>query len=134
NCQSRALGLIAGLTYGLGEGDVGRQAPRVVWPSIVLLPLAVALAITGDTGFASPRRRIESSPVCHLRVRGRRRPMLAIRFVAMNETSDGRPRRPEVGLGVLVLGDASVLLGRRRGSHAAGTWSPRAPGVRRGSG
>ncbi|TME25235.1 MAG: NUDIX domain-containing protein, partial [Chloroflexi bacterium] len=42
----------------------------------------------------------------------------------MNETSVGRPRRPEVGVGVLVVRDDSVLLGLRRGSHGAGTWSP----------
>jgi len=33
-----------------------------------------------------------------------------------------------VGVGVLVLRDGKVLLGRRRGSHDAGTWS--APGGR----
>lgn len=33
-----------------------------------------------------------------------------------------------VGVGVLVLRDGQVLLGRRRGSHGAGTWS--APGGR----
>jgi 8-oxo-dGTP diphosphatase len=35
-----------------------------------------------------------------------------------------RTRRPEVGVGVLVLREGSVLLGLRRGSHGAGTWSP----------
>jgi 8-oxo-dGTP diphosphatase len=34
------------------------------------------------------------------------------------------PRRPIVGVGVLVVRDGSVLLGLRRGSHGAGTWSP----------
>jgi 8-oxo-dGTP diphosphatase len=34
------------------------------------------------------------------------------------------PRRPEVGVGVLVLRAGTVLLGLRRGSHGAGTWSP----------
>ena len=33
-----------------------------------------------------------------------------------------------VGVGILVLRDGQVLLGRRRGSHGAGTWS--APGGR----
>lgn len=33
-----------------------------------------------------------------------------------------------VGVGILVLRDGRVLLGRRRGSHGAGTWS--APGGR----
>jgi 8-oxo-dGTP diphosphatase len=32
--------------------------------------------------------------------------------------------RPLVGVGVLVWRDGAVLLGLRRGSHAAGTWSP----------
>jgi 8-oxo-dGTP diphosphatase len=35
---------------------------------------------------------------------------------------------PKVGVGVLVVRDGHVLLGRRRGSHGAGTWS--APGGR----
>jgi 8-oxo-dGTP diphosphatase len=34
------------------------------------------------------------------------------------------PLRPQVGVGVLVLRDGAVLLGRRRGAHGAGTWSP----------
>lgn len=38
-----------------------------------------------------------------------------------------RPQ-PRVGVGVLVLRDGLVLLGRRLGSHGAGTWS--APGGR----
>jgi 8-oxo-dGTP diphosphatase len=42
----------------------------------------------------------------------------------MNETSVAGPRRPEVGVGVLVLREDTVLLGLRRGSHGAGTWSP----------
>jgi 8-oxo-dGTP diphosphatase len=33
-------------------------------------------------------------------------------------------RRPEVGVGVLVQREGTVLLGLRRGSHGAGTWSP----------
>jgi 8-oxo-dGTP diphosphatase len=35
-------------------------------------------------------------------------------------------RRPQVGVGVLVLQDGQVLLGKRKGAHGAGTWS--APG------
>ena len=42
----------------------------------------------------------------------------------MQEPSVGRPRRPEVGVGVLVQRDDTVLLGLRRGAHGAGTWSP----------
>ena len=38
------------------------------------------------------------------------------------------PPLPQVGVGVLVLRDGRVLLGRRKGSHGAGTWS--APGGR----
>ena len=37
-----------------------------------------------------------------------------------------RPPPPKVGVGVIVLRDGLVLLGKRRGSHGAGTWS--APG------
>ncbi|HHX4718508.1 TPA: NUDIX hydrolase, partial [Pseudomonas aeruginosa] len=33
---------------------------------------------------------------------------------------------PQVGVGVLILRDGKVLLGRRKGSHGAGCWS--APG------
>jgi 8-oxo-dGTP diphosphatase len=32
--------------------------------------------------------------------------------------------RPLVGTGVLVFHEGAVLLGLRRGSHGAGTWSP----------
>ena len=32
--------------------------------------------------------------------------------------------RLQVGVGVLVMRDGAVLLGLRRGSHGAGTWSP----------
>ncbi len=39
-----------------------------------------------------------------------------------------RPGTVGVGVGVLVVRDGLVLLGRRRGSHGAGTWS--APGGR----
>ncbi len=38
------------------------------------------------------------------------------------------PQAPRVGVGVLVLHQGLVLLGRRRGAHGAGTWS--APGGR----
>lgn len=43
----------------------------------------------------------------------------------MNPLQNGRVG---VGVGVLVLRDGLVLLGRRRGAHGAGTWS--APGGR----
>ena len=43
-------------------------------------------------------------------------------------TSDPSPPRVRVGVGVLVLHDGLVLLGKRLGSHGAGTWS--APGGR----
>lgn len=33
------------------------------------------------------------------------------------------PRRPRIGIGVIVVQDHRVLLGKRRGSHGAGTWS-----------
>lgn len=36
--------------------------------------------------------------------------------------------RPRVGVGILVIHQGQVLLGRRRGAHGAGTWS--APGGR----
>lgn len=39
----------------------------------------------------------------------------------MNQVADARPL---VGVGVLVWQDGNVLLGLRRGSHGAGTWSP----------
>src|SRR5262249_34272504 len=42
----------------------------------------------------------------------------------MTESRVPPPRRPEVGVGVLVFREGSVLLGLRRGSHGAGTWSP----------
>ena len=32
-------------------------------------------------------------------------------------------RRPKVGIGVIVLKEKKVLLGKRRNSHGAGTWS-----------
>lgn len=38
--------------------------------------------------------------------------------------SVGGADRPRVGVGVLVLRDGRVLLGRRRGAHGAGTWAP----------
>ena len=42
--------------------------------------------------------------------------------------SERSPARVGVGVGVLVLHDGLVLLGKRRGSHGEGTWS--APGGR----
>ena len=38
------------------------------------------------------------------------------------------PRLPRIGVGVLVMRDGRVLLGRRRGSHGEGEWAP--PGGR----
>lgn len=38
------------------------------------------------------------------------------------------PELPRVGVGILVIRDGRVLLGKRLGSHGAGTWS--APGGR----
>ncbi len=38
------------------------------------------------------------------------------------------PELPRVGVGILVIRDGRVLLGRRLGAHGAGTWS--APGGR----
>lgn len=32
--------------------------------------------------------------------------------------------RPQLGVGVLILRNGKLLLGRRRGSHGAGTWAP----------
>jgi len=32
--------------------------------------------------------------------------------------------RPKVGIGVLIKKDGKVLLGKRKGSHAPGTWAP----------
>jgi 8-oxo-dGTP diphosphatase len=34
------------------------------------------------------------------------------------------PDAPSVGVGVLIVRDGAVLLGRRRGSHGAGSWAP----------
>jgi len=31
---------------------------------------------------------------------------------------------PRVGLGVLIIKDGKVLLGRRKGAHGEGTWAP----------
>jgi 8-oxo-dGTP diphosphatase len=46
----------------------------------------------------------------------------------MVEVTAGSPVRPvpQVGVGVLVVENGRILLGKRRGSHGAGTWS--APG------
>lgn len=38
--------------------------------------------------------------------------------------SNMSPPHPRVGIGVLVVRDDCVLLGRRRGSHGAGDWAP----------
>jgi ADP-ribose pyrophosphatase YjhB (NUDIX family) len=38
-------------------------------------------------------------------------------------TTKDRVLRPQVGVGVIVLREGKVLLGRRRGSHGAGTWA-----------
>lgn len=43
----------------------------------------------------------------------------------MTHTTDGA-RQVQVGVGVLVLHDGCVLLGRRKGAHGAGSWA--APG------
>jgi 8-oxo-dGTP diphosphatase len=43
---------------------------------------------------------------------------------AGDEASLSQARRPQVGVGVLVLRNDEVLLGLRRGAHGAGTWSP----------
>ncbi|SEJ66592.1 nucleotide triphosphate diphosphatase NUDT15 [Paraburkholderia diazotrophica] len=32
--------------------------------------------------------------------------------------------QPQVGVGVIIVRDGSVLLGKRAGSHGAGTWAP----------
>ena len=32
--------------------------------------------------------------------------------------------RPQLGVGVLLLREGKILLGRRRGSHGEGTWAP----------
>ena len=34
------------------------------------------------------------------------------------------PDAPSIGIGVLIVRDGAVLLGRRRGSHGAGSWAP----------
>lgn len=40
------------------------------------------------------------------------------------ESNKAAERHVGVGVGVLVVRDGRVLLGRRRGAHGAGTWSP----------
>ncbi len=39
----------------------------------------------------------------------------------MNEQMN---QKPLVGVGVLVFKDNKILMGRRKGSHGAGTWAP----------
>ena len=39
------------------------------------------------------------------------------------DSHQGQQQLPRVGVGVLVLRDGQVLLGRRRGAHGAGTWA-----------
>jgi len=42
-----------------------------------------------------------------------------------NSSSNGvEARRPIVGIGVIILRDHRILLGKRRSSHGAGDWSP----------
>ena len=38
-------------------------------------------------------------------------------------TTEQKVSRPQVGVGVIVLRGDKVLLGKRRGSHGAGTWA-----------
>ena len=38
-------------------------------------------------------------------------------------TNEQKVSRPQVGVGVFVLREGKVLLGKRRGSHGAGTWA-----------
>jgi len=42
----------------------------------------------------------------------------------MSAGEPGRTPRTQVGVGVLICRGDRVLLGRRRGSHGAGTWAP----------
>ena len=42
-----------------------------------------------------------------------------------NSSSTGNEaRQPVVGIGVIVLRDHRILLGKRRNAHGAGDWSP----------
>lgn len=42
----------------------------------------------------------------------------------MEKNADGKEKRPQVGLGILIQNDKKeVLLGRRKGSHGAGEWA-----------
>lgn len=34
------------------------------------------------------------------------------------------PSKPQIGVGVLIRENGRILLGKRKGSHGAGTWSP----------
>jgi len=40
------------------------------------------------------------------------------------KSGDCMQERPKVGVGVLILNDGKVLLGKRKGSHGFGCWSP----------
>jgi 8-oxo-dGTP diphosphatase len=51
--------------------------------------------------------------------------IIMVRLTAATATSF-MPPAPQVGVGVLVVGSGGILLGKRKGSHGAGTWS--APG------
>jgi 8-oxo-dGTP diphosphatase len=42
----------------------------------------------------------------------------------MSPAEPGRTQQTHVGVGVLICRGGRVLLGRRRGSHGAGTWAP----------
>lgn len=44
----------------------------------------------------------------------------------MDDTPTSAKPSPQVGVGVLIIENGRVLLGRRKGAHGAGTWS--APG------
>jgi mutator protein MutT len=40
----------------------------------------------------------------------------------MEQAPQASPERPKIGVGVLVLQNGSVLIGKRHGSHGSGTW------------
>lgn len=41
-----------------------------------------------------------------------------------SSSTGNETHRPEVGIGVIVLRDQRILLGKRRNAHGAGDWSP----------